>query len=723
MSKKKVRIKDRYKFDYNKDWLGSGKYGEVYKAIDKKNNNMLVAVKIIPKRKANLTEIDLMRSCDSPYVVKMLQTMETGMNRYIILEYCNGGSVGKQIKSKYYNEEEIKTLCKDVLKGLSHMHMRGICHRDVKPGNILIHEGSYKLGDLGSGKQTTDEILAQTKDVGSTAFMAPEIVRHDVVSYNQQVDIWSLGITLYRIAVRDYPYDHLDNPATVTMQIVEGKTDTSKLETGFTVDFRIFINEKCLVQDSTKRKTADQLLRDVWFGYNDEEKKNQTDIDNSMINLRDVWPFIPNNGEEKKDQIDNPLINLIDKQLQMYYKRLGRNEYDALFATWCDEQSFDDNGVAQELKADASESMVIDFTDDFPFETQVLNEKDKAQKILELLRKFSKGHAAFDGVIVSQEMFVISENDFEKTRELYKKQCPAIWNDGMTIDKGFLTVLSIGIKYKLIYLINLVDDYFRARVKHMDEHFSVNMWAENNKHIQKIRQFGVSSRSISKFPPHQLVIGAVASFTRRVCPQLSFLHFIKINDSIESVINYIVAAANLIRWLTKVIETVNGIHTRVICPFQFDLCLGFDQAWMGLRRQNTMYFDDEDDDDDDDVDDDDVDDDDDKKENLDNFIEENCIENISEKLLSNKLKHHCDKDMVSDHDGTFIHMMREFKVKIEKDKVNYPQRKRFIAFVDRRKQNDHEEDTKNEDVNWNKKEGDVIWMYEPPSDCRTIPKD
>ena len=84
---------------------------------------------------------------DSPFVIKIHDCFATSTNIYIILEYCNEGTLLDIIKTKkYIPENEAKLIIYQVILAIDILSARGIAHRDIKPENIFVKNGIYKLG-------------------------------------------------------------------------------------------------------------------------------------------------------------------------------------------------------------------------------------------------------------------------------------------------------------------------------------------------------------------------------------------------------------------------------------------------------------------------------------------------------------------------------------------------------------------------------------------------
>lgn len=114
---------------------------------------------------------------------------------FIRMEYLT--PLSDYISSDNRTVEDVINLGIDIAKALDNCHNKGIIHRDVKDGNIFISEdGNFKLGDFGIAKVLSDTSNALSMK-GTPVFMAPEVVLGR--SYNKTVDIYSLGIVMYKL--------------------------------------------------------------------------------------------------------------------------------------------------------------------------------------------------------------------------------------------------------------------------------------------------------------------------------------------------------------------------------------------------------------------------------------------------------------------------------------------------------------------------------------------
>lgn len=185
--------------------VGAGSYGTVYRAPrrDGKGDD---AVKVMPTtdpddRKAVQLEVRILRELDSPHIVKYRNCVKSGDDAlWVVMEFCAGGSVDAVVGM--LTESQIAWVCRDALLGLEYLHGRGVIHRDVKGGNLLIDHpgGRVKLADFGvSAKLATPGSLRRTL-IGTCLWMAPEVIAAGEDGYDTSAVVWSLGVTAIELA-------------------------------------------------------------------------------------------------------------------------------------------------------------------------------------------------------------------------------------------------------------------------------------------------------------------------------------------------------------------------------------------------------------------------------------------------------------------------------------------------------------------------------------------
>ena len=170
------------------------------------------------------------------------------------MEYCEGGDLMNAAESYSFEESEAIFIFLQLLNGFKNLVDQKIIHRDFKLDNVLVHNGLVKIADFGFSKILDDSSFTETI-LGSPLNMAPEIIKGH--SYNNKVDIWSLGSCLFYLIFKDYPFraHSLDELQKI---ILKGKVNfpqNSKVHPDI-----IDVLKKMLVVDPTERIDWDSLF-------------------------------------------------------------------------------------------------------------------------------------------------------------------------------------------------------------------------------------------------------------------------------------------------------------------------------------------------------------------------------------------------------------------------------------------------------------------------------
>lgn len=163
--------------------MGEGVYAKVYKAVHLQTKQE-VAIKVVQAEKfreipkleeCTVNEINILSTLQScPYIVKYIDMLKTANNFYFVYEYCNGGTLDKLLqKEGPFQEKKALFYLRQIVEAFKVLSRSNIMHRDIKPDNILIHNGNLKIADFGFCKplENANE-LAQTM-LGSPIYMAP----------------------------------------------------------------------------------------------------------------------------------------------------------------------------------------------------------------------------------------------------------------------------------------------------------------------------------------------------------------------------------------------------------------------------------------------------------------------------------------------------------------------------------------------------------------------
>ncbi|KAM5213780.1 serine/threonine-protein kinase 10 isoform 2-T2 [Hipposideros larvatus] len=259
--------------DPNEVWeivgeLGDGAFGKVYKAKNKESGDLAAAKVIETKSEEELEdyiiEIEILATCDHPYIVKLLGAYYYDGKLWIMIEFCPGGAVDAIMLEldRGLTEPQIQVVCRQMLEALDFLHSKRIIHRDLKAGNVLMTlEGDIRLADFGVSAKNLKTLQKRDSFIGTPYWMAPEVVMCETMKdtpYDYKADIWSLGITLIEMAEIEPPHHEL-NPMRVLLKIAKSDPPTLLTPSKWSVEFRDFL-KTALDKNPETRPSAAQLL-------------------------------------------------------------------------------------------------------------------------------------------------------------------------------------------------------------------------------------------------------------------------------------------------------------------------------------------------------------------------------------------------------------------------------------------------------------------------------
>jgi serine/threonine-protein kinase len=203
--------------------LGEGGQGTVYKAIDSKLGRMVV-IKVLPPeltaKEANLKRFErearLASALDHPNICTIFDLNEINGVHFIVMQYIEGRNVRQLVNGRPLSLESALSITLQTADALAAAHARGIIHRDIKAGNVMVTPtGQVKVLDFGLAK-LLDEEAARTSGIhhteitevgvpyGTATYAAPEQARGDRV--DSRADIFSTGVLLYEMLAGTWPF-------------------------------------------------------------------------------------------------------------------------------------------------------------------------------------------------------------------------------------------------------------------------------------------------------------------------------------------------------------------------------------------------------------------------------------------------------------------------------------------------------------------------------------
>jgi len=204
--------------------LGAGGMGVVYRARDERLQRD-VALKVLPPealreesaRKRFQQEALALSQLNHPHICTIHEIGEDGGQTYIVMEYVAGAVLSKLVPPEGLPVDTLLRYAAQIADALAHAHERGVLHRDLKGGNVMVSpEGRCKVVDFGLAKRrpaaghvadqpTISEAFTEAGAVvGTVPYMAPEVLRGGEA--DARSDIWSLGVLLYHTATGRMPF-------------------------------------------------------------------------------------------------------------------------------------------------------------------------------------------------------------------------------------------------------------------------------------------------------------------------------------------------------------------------------------------------------------------------------------------------------------------------------------------------------------------------------------
>uniref|UniRef100_A0AAY4B4L6 non-specific serine/threonine protein kinase n=1 Tax=Denticeps clupeoides TaxID=299321 RepID=A0AAY4B4L6_9TELE len=272
--------------------VGNGTYGQVYKGHHVKTGQ-LAAIKVMDvtgdEEDEIKTEINMLKKYSlhpniATYYGAFIKKNPPGIDDqlWLVMEFCGAGSVTDLIKNTKGNslkEEWIAFICREILRGLVHLHMHKVIHRDIKGQNVLLTgNAQVKLVDFGVSAQLDRTVGRRNTFIGTPYWMAPEVIACDEnpeATYDFKSDLWSLGITAIEMAEGAPPLCDM-HPMRALFLIPRNPPPTLKSLKKWSRKFLSFI-ERCLMKNHNYRPTSVELLSHVFVSEitNDRQIRNQ----------------------------------------------------------------------------------------------------------------------------------------------------------------------------------------------------------------------------------------------------------------------------------------------------------------------------------------------------------------------------------------------------------------------------------------------------------------
>ena len=284
--------------------LGRGATSTVYLAIDSFNNQQ-VALKLfkldtahdssIAKvfRKLLVTEAALAGKLSHPHIVKVYDAVIDDEVNYMVMEYIDGETLERSSEVDHLlplgRAAEIIYKC---CKALEYAQSQGVIHRDIKPANILLSgESEIKISDFGAAVIESQQ-ETQVSGLGSPAYMSPEQIEERPLTH--QTDIYSLGVTMYRLLTGRLPFDAANNYSMIyqIMNIDPPPPSTFRPEIQPALDAIVL---RAMCKDTKNRyQNWDEFARDLVAFISDSVEPQAKIYDTEKFDTLRTLPFFKN---------------------------------------------------------------------------------------------------------------------------------------------------------------------------------------------------------------------------------------------------------------------------------------------------------------------------------------------------------------------------------------------------------------------------------------------
>ncbi|XP_077344110.1 TRAF2 and NCK-interacting protein kinase isoform X10 [Lithobates pipiens] len=305
--------------------VGNGTYGQVYKGRHVKTGQ-LAAIKVMDvtgdEEEEIKQEINMLKKYShhrniATYYGAFIKKNPPGMDDqlWLVMEFCGAGSVTDLIKNTKGNtlkEEWIAYICREILRGLSHLHQHKVIHRDIKGQNVLLTENAeVKLVDFGVSAQLDRTVGRRNTFIGTPYWMAPEVIACDEnpdATYDFKSDLWSLGITAIEMAEGAPPLCDM-HPMRALFLIPRNPAPRLKSKK-WSKKFQSFI-ESCLVKNHSQRPSTEQLMKHPFIRDQPNERqvriqlKDHIDRTKKKRGEKDETEYEYSGSEEEEEENDS----------------------------------------------------------------------------------------------------------------------------------------------------------------------------------------------------------------------------------------------------------------------------------------------------------------------------------------------------------------------------------------------------------------------------------
>lgn len=295
--------------------LGSGSFGVVYKVECVDTKEIVAIKKVLQDKRFKNRELQILKELEHPNIIKIKQSFYTpsetdDLYLNVVMEYIKE-TLSKVIRMGYKSQKAfpiylVKSYAYQMLKAINYIHTLGICHRDIKPQNILLDpdKQEIKLCDFGSAKKLISGEV-NVAYICSRYYRAPELI-FGAAEYSFSIDVWSVGCVIAELVLLE-PLFQGENSVDQLVEIIKilgtpSKKQIAKMNSSYT--HYKFPVVKCYTwKEVFKNKNAPEEFIDLLSKLLVYEPSQRLSPLEAMMH-----PFF-DELREKKNSNDTPLPN------------------------------------------------------------------------------------------------------------------------------------------------------------------------------------------------------------------------------------------------------------------------------------------------------------------------------------------------------------------------------------------------------------------------------
>jgi serine/threonine protein kinase len=253
--------------------LGRGGMGVVYKGYET-SLNRYVAIKVLADSLAHdesvkerfLREARSMAALNDPHIIQIYFIGDDAGQTYFVMEFVDGESLGSLLKREVkLKPEQAAKIIHQTAMGLATAHDKGVIHRDIKPGNLMItSRGSVKIADFGIALKTQDfskKLTSTGEFVGTPGYLSPEVCLGKPV--DQRSDIFSLGIVLFECLAGRMPFTD-ESPLGLMLEVVKAEIpDVRTLNAEVDPELSRILGRMIAKEPNERYQSCQELVEDL----------------------------------------------------------------------------------------------------------------------------------------------------------------------------------------------------------------------------------------------------------------------------------------------------------------------------------------------------------------------------------------------------------------------------------------------------------------------------